>query len=503
MEASLSKRSSGLLLHITSLPSDQGIGDLGPAAHRFTDLLSRAGQTYWQILPLSPTSSRFGNSPYNSESVFAGNPLLISPERLVDEGLLPGPAGSLSFRGGLTHVNYFSVSEVKHRLMQKAYERFKQRMGDYRDAFDVFCTENSQWLDDYALYRAILSKIGRPWYQWPHPLRNREKAALAEEARRLADKVELEKFTQFVFFSQWRILKNYCTSLGIQIIGDLPFYVNYESADVWAHPDLFMLDATKQPIFVSGVPPDYFSEDGQLWGNPVYNWEELLATRFDWWMERIRHSSRLFDEIRLDHFRGLIAYWAIPAGSETAKNGQWIKTPSSDFFKTLFARFPKLPLIAEDLGVVTPDVEDTMRRYGIAGLKVLLFAFNGSPENTHLPHNHTSNSVVMSGTHDTNTVRGWLSQEASRKTKKELSRYFGRRLTTKDAADNFVRMALMSVARLSITPVQDVLSLGAEARMNHPGRRIGNWEWRITSKQLDSGAFRFLRDLTETYGRSH
>jgi 4-alpha-glucanotransferase len=496
------KRSSGMLLHVTSLPSNYGIGDLGPTAFRFVELLHKTNQSYWQILPLTPTNIKYGNSPYSAESIFAGNPLLISLEKMVEEGLLPDALISSRNNFPLNRVNYVGVTKMKGDLLKIAYSHFKHNIENYSNDYDAFWRDNSHWLDDYALYIALKEKIGQPWYRWPRPLRDRETGALVAQKKRLADRVELEQFTQFLFFKQWHDLKRYCQNLGINIIGDLPFYVNYDSADIWAHSELFNLDSRKKPRLVSGVPPDYFSKNGQLWGNPVYNWDQLYTTQFEWWMQRIAHSSKLFNMIRLDHFRGLIAYWAVPAGSKTAAKGRWIETPSSDFFNTLFRQFPNLPLIAEDLGVVTAEVTEAMNKYDLPGIKVIQFAFDDSPDNIHLPHNYIGRNVVMTGTHDNNTVKGWFTEDASSETRAALYKYLGRRPTADQVTLDLIRLVLMSVGRLSIIPVQDILSLGAEARMNHPANSSANWEWRVTAEQLDSGALTRFSEVTEISGRA-
>ena len=497
------KRSSGMLLHITSLPSKYGIGDLGSTAFRFAELLHKTKQSYWQILPLTPTSIRYGNSPYSAESVFAGNPLLISLEKLVEEGLLSDALISPRDPFPLNQVDYPRVTKMKSELLKTAYAHFKQNIEDYSDEYDAFWRDNSHWLDDYALYVALKERTGRPWYRWPRPIRDRETGALVEQKKRLANRVEMEQFTQFLFFKQWSDLKRYCQSLGIHFIGDLPFYVNYDSADIWAHPELFSLEfSSKKPRLVSGVPPDYFSKTGQLWGNPVYDWDQLATSQFEWWMQRIEHSSKLFDMMRLDHFRGLLAYWAVPAGSKTAARGKWVQTPFGDFFDTLFRRFPNLPLIAEDLGVVTADVTEAMNRYDLPGIKVILFAFDDSPDNIHLPHNYIGRNVVMTGTHDNNTAKGWFTEDASPEARETLYNYLGRQLTADQVPWALIRLVLLSVGRLSIIPMQDILSLGAEARMNHPAKSSGNWEWRVTAEQLDSVALTQFSEITEISGRA-
>ncbi|MCP8318211.1 MAG: 4-alpha-glucanotransferase [Candidatus Methylarchaceae archaeon HK01B] len=495
------KRGSGILLHVTSLPSNFGIGDFGPWAFKFADLLSEARQSYWNILPLTPTSMEYGNSPYKADSSFAGNTLLISPKLLVKEKFLPDWLLNSLQDLPSKRVDYKAVSEIKNQIIKKAYEDFRQKIRDYSSEFETFCAENSNWLDDYTLYKALKEEIGKPWYLWPPHLRDREEGALEEKKRNLKDLIELQKFAQFVFFRQWRSLKEYCRSKRLNVIGDLPFYVSLDSSDVWAHPEIFKLDMEKRPKFVSGVPPDYFSDSGQLWGDPVYDWVRLAATHFEWWMDRIEHSLKLFDMLRLDHFRGFIAYWEVPSYAKKALNGKWVEIPSEIFFNALFSRFPDPPLIAEDLGFITAEVREVIKKYDIPGMKVLLFAFGGSPDNPYLPHNHLRNAVVLTGTHDTNTVRGWYTEEATQEERNMLFKYIGRKTSEEEVSWELIRLSMISVASLSIIPMQDVLSLGSESRMNRPAISMNNWEWRVTEEQFGCDAFWRLREMTEIFGR--
>ena len=405
-------RRSGILLHITSLPSPYGIGDLGPDAYRFADFLAGAGQSIWQILPLNPTSSASGNSPYSSFSAFAGNPLLISPALLLEEGFLMSAdlENPPTFADG--KVNYEGASAYKHGLLQKAFERFAQRS---RQDFEFagFCSKNAYWLDDYALLVAVREHFnGIVWSVWQPEIKHRADEPLQAWQKQCADRVLAEKFFQYLFFRQWTACKSHCNRQNIQIVGDLPIYVSYDSVDVWANPGLFQLDEEQRPTFVAGVPPDYFSITGQLWGNPVYHWEALKESGYRWWIQRFEHNMQLFDAIRLDHFRGFVAYWAIPSSETTAINGKWEPVPARDFFTTLLKRFPYLPIIAEDLGVITPDVRELMTCFGFPGMKVLQFAFGEDlPTNPYAPHNHTRNALVYTGTHDNNTTRGWFENE--------------------------------------------------------------------------------------------
>ncbi|MBI2126646.1 MAG: 4-alpha-glucanotransferase [Thaumarchaeota archaeon] len=495
------KRSSGVLLHITSLPAKFGIGDMGPLAFKFADILVNSGQTHWQILPLVPTNLRTGNSPYNSSSSFAGNTLLISPEILENENLLESDFITSLPDLDIYRVDYAAVSSIKEKIVEKAYTSFRKNIAACRPEFEDFCSSNSHWLDDYALYKAIRRESGMPWHLWPASLRDRKDQALREKAQSHAELIGLEKFAQFIFFKQWHSLKTYCKNNGLIIIGDLPFYVNHDSADLWANPEIFRLDPKKKPVFVSGVPPDYFSKTGQLWGNPVYDWARLSATNFEWLLRRTQHCTKLYDIVRLDHFRGFLAYWEVPAEEKTAGNGRWVETPSKEFFDAFLEQFPLLPFTAEDLGVITPDVKEAMDRLGIPGMEVLLFAFGGSSDNPYLPDNHKQNSVVYTGTHDTNTAKGWFLNEATPAERNMFSRYVGRELYEEDVSWELIRLAMQSVADLCIIPLQDVLSLGAEARMNNPSKSTGNWEWRVPIEQFMNDALARLGEMTKTSSR--
>jgi 4-alpha-glucanotransferase len=496
----MDKRASGILAHVSSLPSAYGVGDMGPAAFRFAAFLAEGKQGFWQILPLNPIDPAYGNSPYHTIAAFAGNPLLISPEVMVREGLLAQkdieppeyPQG---------RVDYDAVMAYKSNLFRLAYKRFAQAKD--RNAYQRFCSENASWLDDFALFVALKSYFkGVAWNAWPAEVRDRKRGALQSLRKDLSDGIEREKFLQYIFFHQWFALKQYCNEKSIGIVGDMPIYVDYDSVDVWTHPEIFNLDEEKRPIAMAGVPPDYFSATGQLWGNPLYDWETLRNRGYDWWLQRVAHMLRLFDVVRIDHFRGLVAFWAVPAGEQTAVNGQWIKAPAVDFFHALFKRFPAPPLIAEDLGVITSDVREVMRHFELPGMKVLLFAF-GEDNRLHpyLPHTYEKNAVVYTGTHDNNTSRGWFEKEAESKDKERLFRYLGRKISAQDLPWELIRLAMMSVADLAIIPVQDILGLGAEARMNQPGTGQGNWEWRLLTEQLTPALAEKLRAMTETYGR--
>ncbi len=496
-------RASGILLHISSLPSRFGIGDLGPEAYRFADFLRRAGQRCWQVLPLCPTDAIHGNSPYNSASAFAGNVLLISPEEMVREGFLEGGnlRGAPSFPEG--DIDYPAVSLYKGNLFHKAFEAFRKTGRKYGDDFQAFCDHNAGWLDDHALFTALKRHgRGRAWNHWPRPIRDRMPAALNEVKIRFAEEIGRERFLQFVFYRQWKALKHYVNALGIEVIGDLPIYVHYDSADVWQHPEYFMLGRNKSPAALAGVPPDYFSKTGQLWGNPLYRWDVLKGRRYRWWIDRIVHNLRRFDRVRIDHFRGFVAFWQVSSEARTAVGGKWVKAPAEDFFRTILKRVPRERLIAEDLGFITPDVTQVLEKIGVPGMRVLLFAFEeGMAHSPHAPHNHVRNCVVYTGTHDNNTVRGWFENEAGRGRRRRLFRYLGKRIRAGEAHQVFMRLAMMSVADTVIIPMQDALGLGEEARMNRPSTWTGNWQWRLGRGQLKIGVARDLRMLASTYGR--
>jgi 4-alpha-glucanotransferase len=499
----MNRRGSGILLHITSLPSPFGIGDLGPWAYRFAELLSQTKQSFWQILPLNPTSAIWGNSPYSSPSAFAGNTILISPESLVEEGLLSRSDIEAPPRSAGNRVDYKSATKYKWRLFSIAYKNFKEKW-EGNSEFGKFCSDNSHWLENYALFVALKEYFnGRAWDEWPIELRDREEKTIRELKEKLRDKIETEKFLQYIFFKQWFSIKTYCTGKNIQIIGDIPIYVSHDSSDVWANPEIFNLDEEKKPALVSGVPPDCFSKIGQLWGTPVYRWEVLKESEYSWWIKRIEHNLRLFDILRLDHFRGFVSYWEVPAGEKTAINGKWVEAPARDFFSALLKHFKRLPIIAEDLGVVTPDVKEIMNQFGFPGMRLLIFAFGSDfPKSSYLSHNHIENCLVYTGTHDNNTIRGWFRKEASPLDKERFFKYIGRRAREKEIHLEFIRLAMMSPANISIISMQDVLGLGEESRMNLPSTPRGNWQWRLIPDQITPLLTERLREMTETYGRA-
>ncbi|MDI9644310.1 MAG: 4-alpha-glucanotransferase [Candidatus Verstraetearchaeota archaeon] len=493
------ERASGVLLHPTSLPSQYGIGDFGPQSRNLVDLLAEGGMKYWQVLPLNPTSPACGNSPYLSSSGFAISPLFISPEILVSWGLLDDCDLNALMVPEADRINYGTVHSLKSKALEKAYSNFKENR--HPPEYEEFCSRSAQWLDDYSLFAALREESGMPWYLWPEDLRKRDTRALEEKRRRL-ERVDFVKFVQFIAYSQWSELRGYCKKSGIRIFGDLPFYVSHDSADVWANQSLFKLDGLGKPLFVSGVPPDYFSETGQLWGHPVYDWEKLRETGFEWWMRRIEHELELFDLIRIDHFRGLLAYWEVPASENNAVNGRWVATPSEEFFNIMKRQFPTLPFVAEDLGVITHDVKAAMIRLGIPGMKVLIFAFDGDPRNPYLPEHHEENSVSYTGTHDTNTVRGWFKEETNQKIRANLFRYIGREVDERDVSYHMVRLAMGSHSRLCIVPVQDVLNLGSEARLNKPFSHLNNYLWKMHGHLLNKQHFSWFFRIASDTGRA-
>jgi 4-alpha-glucanotransferase len=493
-------RASGILLHVTSLPSPYGIGDVGPCAFAWIDHLHDADQSWWQGLPLGPTG--YANSPYQSLSSFAGNWLLISPDGLVADGLvkLSDVAGQ-SFPEAA--VDYDAVSSFKIRLLQTAWSNFAAADLELKLAFELFCQKQAHWLDDYALFRALKVKYGGAHYlEWPSELVRRDAAALAEARRELANLIDLARLAQFLLYRQGERLKQYARAKGIRLIGDLPFFVSPDSSDVWANPELFLLDEQRRPRVVAGVPPDYFSALGQLWGNPIYDWDALRQTGYRWCIDRVRALLAHVDLIRLDHFRGFAAAWHVPAGAPTAQTGQWVPGPGAEFFRAVEKELGRMPFIAEDLGMITPDVTALRDEFRLPGMRILQFAFDGSPDNPYLPERYPANSVVYTGTHDNNTTRGWF-DELPDDQRQNMWRYLKRPAGDGgDAAKELVRLAWSSPASMALAPLQDLLGLGADARMNVPGRADGNWRWRATQEACSSPALQWLSDLTKTSHRS-
>ena len=491
------ERSSGLLLHITSLPSHGGIGDFGPTAYAFADFLASSKQRLWQVLPLSPTG--YGNSPYAALSAFAGNPLLISLERLADKGWiererlkdLPGPSGEVDFE---------TVARIKVPLIEEAARNFLHKHTDEEwAAFDGYRRMNWSWLEAYALYCVLRRKYNEAsWTEWPAEVVHRRREAMEQVWAEHHDEIQIQQIIQFVFDEQWGALRSYCGELGIKIIGDVAIFVNYDSADVWNNPDIFELHEDLSPIRVAGVPPDYFSASGQRWGNPLYRWDVLREHGFNWWIDRIRRARSLYDIIRLDHFRGFEAYWAIPAENETAVDGAWIKAPGAELFERLHEVLGELPFIAEDLGLITPEVDALREQFNFPGMRILQFGFSGRGAHNYLPHRFVENTVVYTGTHDNNTSRGWWQDEASAIEKDAIKTYLG---TTEDVVWGLIRCAETSVADLCLMPVQDVLDVGTEGRMNMPSRASGNWSWRYREGALTPEIAARLATITEVADR--
>ncbi len=490
-------RSSGVLLHPTSLPGPYGIGELGSHAERWIDLLAEAGQRAWQVMPLGPTG--YGDSPYQCFSAFAGNPYLISLERLQRAGWL-GDDDLTGTQFDDERVDYGPVIAFKLDRLTRAAGRFvADASPESRAEFDAYRARSSAWLDDYALFMALKEEHGgRSWDGWPASVRDRDPAALAEARERLAEAITRQALWQFWFDQHWSQVRAYASANGVGIIGDLPIFVAYDSADTWANRDLFYLDEQGVPTVVAGVPPDYFSATGQRWGNPLYRWKRMRDTDFAWWLERIRSTLHFVDVMRIDHFRGFAAYWEIPASEPTAVEGRWVKGPGQPFFDAIREGLGELPIIAEDLGVITPDVEALRDGNGLPGMQVLQFAFAGGSDDPYLPHNYRSNSVVYTGTHDNDTTTGWYAQAP------EVERDFVRRYLARDDANvawEFWRLASASVADTAVAPLQDLLGLGSEARMNTPGVAAGNWTWRFTWEMLPYWLAPQLREIAELYGR--
>jgi 4-alpha-glucanotransferase len=494
-------RASGILLHVTSLPSPFGIGDFGPVAQSWIDRLGQAGQGWWQVLPLGPTG--YGNSPYQPVSSFAGNALFISPDWLIEDGLVgPSDCEHRPFDSAL--VDYDAIIPFKHALVQKARNRFMAgARADLRSAYERFRYEQNDWLEDYALFTALKGKFDNAYYlEWPAELVEREPAALGRVRRELADQIDEACFAQFLLSRQGERLKTHAHTRGLKLVGDLPFFVSPDSSDVWAHPELFVLDERHRPRFVAGVPPDYFSPLGQLWGNPVYNWEALEQSGYRWWTARLRSLLKHVDAIRLDHFRGFVAAWHIPAGGLSAQSGRWVPGPGAAFFRAVERDLGGLPFIAEDLGTITPEVNAVRDHFHLPGMRILQFAFDGHADNPYLPENYDGHTVVYTGTHDNPTTRAW-SENLTYDQREKIRNYVKLRGAKSDeAARALIELAWSSVAALAMAPLQDLLNLGSEARMNIPGRPDGNWRWRTSDDMLSDRSFEWLCDLTKNANRS-
>lgn len=493
------ERGSGVLAHITSLPSSYGIGDIGYPSYWFLDLLHSMKQRYWQILPINPVDKLYEFSPYSSESAFAFNILLISPELLFEDGLISKNElkPSISFLSKRT--DFENSFKYKLRILKISFENFSKNK---KEEFDEFCERENYWLEDYSLFKVLKGIYNKKsWNMWDSYLINRKDAALDELRKKHREEIKKVKFFQFVFFNQWIRLREYSKNKGIKIIGDIPIYVNFDSADVWAKKEIFKLKDNR-PEFVSGVPPDHFSNYGQLWGHPAYNWEVLKERNYDRWILRFSHSSRLFDMIRIDHFRGFESFWEIPYGEKTAVNGKWVKAPGEEFLKKLFMEIPSLSIIAEDLGGYTPEVQRLLKIFNIPGTRVLHFAFSDrNPQNPYLPHNYERNCVVYTGTHDNNTTRGWFEKELDSETRKRIMNYLGKRVSDDNINWELIRVAMQSVANIAIIPMQDILGLSEEGRMNKPATIGGNWRWRFSKEDVKEEIKIRFKEMTEIYGR--
>jgi 4-alpha-glucanotransferase len=505
------RRSSGVLLHPTSLPGGYGIGDLGPAALEFVDLLAVAQQRLWQVLPLGPTG--YGDSPYQCFSAFAGNPLLISLDRLIDDSLLTAADVGAAFSRPTATVDFPAVIAHRELLWPRVLERFDAAgTTPMRERFERFCRTEAHWLNDFALFMAVKAAHRQaPWTSWEPGIAHRDSAAIARWSERCAREIRQHQLTQFLFFEQWHRIRDACHARSIQIMGDLPIFAAHDSADVWSRQELFRLDADGQPAVVAGVPPDYFSATGQLWGNPHYQWEEIARTGYTWWIERFRALLTMVDAIRIDHFRGFEASWEVPARSPTAVNGHWVKGPGAALFEAVRSvlKLEQLPFVAENLGVITPSVEALRQQFGLPGMAILQFAFGTDPQAPDFrPHNYLRNLVVYTGTHDNDTTVGWWTGEIGHSTRSEVdiasereyaSRYLG--LDDRPVHWEFIRAVMASVANTAIVPVQDLLGLDSGARMNRPGSASDNWRWRLRPGQLTENVMQRLGTIAETYDR--
>ena len=498
------QRASGILLHPTCLPSPYGIGDLGKSAYEFIDFLARSGQKLWQVLPLGPTG--YEHSPYIMNfSTFAANPLLISLDLLAEEGLLNAAEVAPLQDEDPNRVNFDRVIPHKTQFLKIAFENFQKSTERQNSDYEEFCHSQSYWLDDYVLFISLLeANEGKSWNYWERAIARRKPEALPAARDSLKDSIAYHKFVQFKFFEQWKQLRKYANDKNIQIVGDISIYVCHNSSDVWSSPEIFKLDPqTFEPTYIAGVPPDYFSATGQLWGNPVYNWEKLQQTNFAWWIQRFQATLEYVDIVRVDHFRGFEAYWQVPAGEETAINGEWIKAPGVEFFETLGNALGSLPIMAEDLGIITPEVEELRDRFQFPGMRILQFAFGDDSNNAYLPHNYVRNSVVYPGTHDNDTAIGWWNK-ASDKEKQFVAKYLGYKSVAEITEINweFIQLALASVADLAILPLQDILGLDDRARMNDPSVNAGNWRWRYeSSEMLTPQLCDRLLEMTQIYSR--
>lgn len=495
-------RKSGILMPVASLPGRYGIGTMGKEAYNFIDRLKEAGQSYWQILPIGPTG--YGDSPYQSVSTFAGNPYFIDLDILVEKGLLTSKeCDACDFGSEQNKIDYEKIYFARFDLLRKAFERFKKNKGEKDSKFVSFCKENDYWLADYALYMAVKDSFGgKSFIEWDDDIRLRDEKALREYSQKYSDEIAYYKFLQFEFRNQWFDLKKYANDNGVKIIGDIPFYVAFDSADTWANPKLFQFTEAGYPVAVAGCPPDGFSADGQLWGNPLYDWRYHKDTEYAWWISRTGYCHKLYDIIRVDHFRAFDAYYAIPYGDKNAKNGKWKKGPGMEIFKAMRAKLGEIEIIAEDLGFLTDSVIKLVQRTGFPGMKVLQFAFDSREDSDYLPHNYSSNCVVYTGTHDNDTTVGWY--KSMKKSDRQMAMNYLNATefsTDMEIAMAFVKLAMSSVAQLCIIPMQDYLGLDHEARINTPSTLGNNWNWRMDKKAFTGKVAKNIRSITELYAR--
>jgi 4-alpha-glucanotransferase len=503
-ESPITERGAGILLHITSLPSAFGIGDFGPEAKRFANFLHESGQKYWQLLPLNPTGKAQSYSPYSAMSSMAGNTLLISPEWFVDEGILTKNDIQKYKIGTSASVAFEKAARAKEKIFEKAYSSFNKRASAVlTTAFQQYCEQEAFWLDDFSLYITIKRMHkDKPWFQWPSSIKLREAESLQQVSREKADDIKKIKWLQFIFSKQWTELKTHCNNLDIKMFGDLPFYVSYDSADVWSNQHIFSLDDDGNMIGMAGVPPDYFNENGQLWGMPVFKWNVLKEVHYDWWIKRMKKNMELYDLVRLDHFRAFADYWEVPASEKTAINGRWKPGPGSDFFDVLYKETGRLPFVAEDLGEINDAVYSLRDAFALPGMKVLQFAFGDNMATSdHIPHQYEPNFIVYSGTHDNNTTLGWFHEGVGKDDLKRLTQYLGMRPNAKNIHKVLARLAYASVAKIAVLPMQDVLGLDEKARMNMPASTSKNWLWRIRPKEITKDVSKELKAWVSTFNR--
>ena len=499
-EIEMFERSSGILLHPTSLPGKYGIGSLGKEAYKFVDFLKKSNQKLWQIFPLGPTG--YGDSPYQCFSSFAGNPYLIDFDLLIEQNLLTEEdLKDVNFGENEEYIDYGAIYNQKYPLLRKAYENFKANGNkELKEKLETFKTENSSWLDDYSLYISLKNHFnGLPWNEWEDDIRTRKEAAINKYKAELANEIEYHNFIQFLFFTQWNNVKKYANDNGIKIIGDIPIFVAVDSSDAWANPEIFLFDPELKPVKVAGVPPDYFSATGQLWGNPLYDWDKLKELNYKWWVDRVKANLSTCDIIRIDHFRGFDEYWAVPYGDKTAENGTWCPGPRTDLFNAIKNELGELPIIAEDLGTMTQGVIDLREATGFPGMKILGFAFDSKEENDYLPHTYTKNCVVYTGTHDNDTLIGWFTK--ANEDDKQFARNYLNSRSDNEIHWDAIRGAWSSVANMAIAPIQDFLGLGSEARINTPGVASGNWQWRLKDDVLTDELAEKIAKFTKVYSR--